>query len=219
MPAFYGHEEQSLIVGYDKQGQEVLLRKYGAKQDGYEPHAVSELLSGWAGFHLLRKKDEVPDRRKALIRSLEIGLEVAQTPAYDKYASGFAAYEFWIGALRTGAEIDYVEMIANGHVFYSLIDARAAAVQYLKEIAGELGGDGEKHLEKAAEHYDAIVKLLTRRSPMETAPKPWMPQAKDWSQDDRNQQADLLEEALGFERQAVAEIEAALEALAPRTTS
>ena len=42
---------------------------------------------------------------------------------------------------------------------------------------------------------------------------PWMPHAKDWSQDDCNQQADLLEAALGIERQAVTEIEAALESL------
>jgi hypothetical protein len=216
VPAFYGHEEQSLIVGYDKQGREVLLRKYGAKKVGYEPHSVDELLSSWAGLHVMRKKDEAPDRRKALIRSLEIALQVAHTPAYDKYASGFAAYEFWIERLRSGTEIDFAEMIANGHGFYSLVDARSSAVQYLNEIAGQLSGDAEKHLKRAAEHYAEIVQVLTRRSLMETAPKPWMPQAKGWSQDDRNQQADLLEESLGIERQAVAELEAALQSLKTR---
>ncbi len=225
VPAFYSREEEALVVGYDKQGQEVLLRPYAAQKAGYEPHTVDELLADWGGFEVLRRKESVPDRRESLIRSLEIAVELAYTPVYQdspdhrgQYASGFAAYEYWIEGLRDGSERDNMQMVGNGHTFYSLIDARTCAASYLQKIAAELGDEAEKHLTRAAEHYGEITKILLRRHPVEIAPMPWMPNAKSWSQGHRNEQSALLEEAMSVEREAIGEIERALEALGRSAT-
>ena len=224
VPAFWSHEEESLVVGYDKQGQEVLLRPYAAQKEGYVPHSVDELLSGWGGFEVLRKKAERPERRESLIRSLEIALEFANTkvapggspdPA-GEYACGFAAYECWIEQLRDGIPREGQEMCGNAHSFYSLIDARAAAASYLEAIAPEFEGEAGERLSRAGELYHEIGKILTRRNPVELAPQPWFPAAKSWNQDLRNEQAELLEEAMGVERRALVEIEGALALLGRR---
>jgi RNA polymerase sigma-70 factor (ECF subfamily) len=226
VPAFYSKEEEALVVGYAKQGQEVLLRPYAARKDGYEPQPVDGLLSDWGYFEVLRRKESVPDRRESLIRSLQIAVELAHTPAYEesparegRYASGFAAYAYWIEGLRDESARDEMQMVANGHTFYSLIDARECAASYLEKIAGELGREAEPHLTRAAEHYREIRKILLRRPPVEVAPMPWMPAAKQWSRVQRSEQAALLEEAMGVERRAIAEIESALEALGRRLVS
>ncbi len=223
VPGFYSKEEESLVVGYDKEGQEVLLRPYAAREKGYVPHSVDELLSDWGGFQVLKKKDTPAKRSQSLIRSLEIAVELANTPAYkegaaegQQYASGFTAYEFWIASLRDGTPREGPQMLGNRHGFFSLIDAREAAASYLASIAGEFEGDAAKHLTSASELYREIVAILTPRHPMEFAPMPWFPAAKDWNQDRRNEQADVLAEALAVERRAIAEIEDALEALKRR---
>lgn len=223
VPAFYSREEESLVVGYEKGGREVLLRPHAARKEGYVPHTVHELLSDWGGFEVLRRKDRPPDRRQALIRSLEIAVELAHTEAYEdslqaggkhaRYASGFAAYAVWTQGLRDGSSREGAQMCGNAYCYTSLIDARRAAAVYLDSIASELGADAQAHLLRAAERYREIGQVLMRRSPVEVAPQPWFPNAKSWSQRLRDEQADLLEESLALERGAVSEIERALEAL------
>jgi hypothetical protein len=173
VPAFYSKEEESLVVGYEKQGTEVQggadpLARAGGRA---RPLGADRQVRG--GLCRLRVLDREPARRLD----------------------------------RQG------EMIGNGFCYYSLIDARAAAIQYLNEISPELGAEAEKHLKQAAEHYSGVVKALMPRNPTEIAPMPWMPHARDWNQELRDEQAELLEEALAVERRAVAEIEEALAAI------
>lgn len=215
VPGFYSKEEESLVVGYDKQGSEVLLRPYAARQEGYVPRPVDELLSSWGGFEVLRKKDEAPDRRESLIRSLEIAVELAHAPGYDKYASGFTAYALWIEGLRDATSTrSRSEMIGNGHCFFSLIDARSAAAEYLESIGPELAGEAADPLARAAGRYREIVAALTRRRPTEVAPMPWMLKPGEaWTQAQRNAQADALAAAFDLERRAVADLGRAVTAL------
>ena len=102
-------------------------------------------------------------------------------------------------------------MLANGHCYYSLKDARLCAAAYLKLIAPEVSPKARPHLLDAAEHYEQLRALMDKRCPTELAPMPWMlKQGQSWTQEMRQEQAAILEEALELDRQAVARIEKAL---------
>ena len=219
IPAFYSKEEESLVVGYEKDGERVLLRGYAAPREGYTAIPVVDLLSSWGGFEVLRRKPEPPERRGTLVRSLEIAVELAHAKAFDRYASGFAAYDVWIAGLRDASRFEDTErreqeMHANAHCYYSLVDARAAAASYLRSIAGEFDGEAGEHLSLAAEQYGRIHEILCRRCPTEVAPMRFaLGEGGTWTQEQREAQAELLEAAFGVERAAVRELEGALEAL------
>ena len=216
VPGFYSKEEESLVVGYEQEGERVLLRPYAARAEGYTPVAVADLLSSWGGFEVLRRKPSPPERRATLVHSLEIAVELAHASAFGKYASGFAAYEFWIAGLRDASRFEEPkqlpqEMHANAHCYYSLVDARGAAAAYLRSIAAEFSGEAGERLARAAQKYEQIDEILHRRRPTEIAPMPWaLGEGEVWTQAQREAQAELLEEALAVERAAVSELERAL---------
>jgi hypothetical protein len=159
VPAFFTSLEESLIVGYEDEGRRLLLRLYGAPKEGYVPWRLvrgeaegaetypESFVLDWPhlSFGVLRRKPAPPDRRWSLVRSLELALELARTPTFGPYASGFAALEQWIAGLRDPARFENAsareaDMYANAHCWYSLCDARSAAGPYLRGIALELGG-------------------------------------------------------------------------------
>jgi hypothetical protein len=234
VPAFYSSEEESLVVGYDRAGRRLLLRRYGARETGSTPWGLEKppgektrsypesFVHDWPflGLGVLRPKPGRPDRREARRRSLELALELAHTGCYGEYASGFAAYAFWIEGLRDPAHFaDAKERLhrmgANAHCYYSLHDARSAAAHYLRGLAAELGQGAASHLARAAERYREIAEdVLRQECVTKVAPMPWMlPEGEAWTQAQRDEQARLLERAMAVERDALAEIEAALRAL------
>lgn len=236
VPALYSSEEESLVVGYDHEGRRLLLRRYGAREEGYSPWWLERPAGSAAqsypesfvhdrpllGLGVLRPKQSRPDRLLARRRSLELAVELARTDRYGAYRSGFAAYRFWIEGLREPAHFaDPRErehrMAANAHCFYSLCDARRAAGRYLHRIAGPLGGAAESPLERAGALYEEIAERVLRQECVtRVAPMPWMLPHDEWSQPQRDDEAELLERAMTLEREALAEIQAALGALAKR---
>ena len=208
VPALYRHEEESLVVGYAEGGERVLLRGNHKHEAGYEEKPLAELLSSWAGMGVLEPGD-AQSREAAIERSLELAVELADTPAFDRYASGFAAFERWIEDLRDEAAFEgepqalFMKGLPNAHCFASLADARAAAVEYLREVAPELDAERAARARAAADIYAQEVELLCARPPYEVAPAPWHLQGKPWTQEKREAQAQLLEQALGLERKAV----------------
>ncbi len=214
VPVMYSSQEESLIIGYENGGKAFLLRPYVARQDGY-----SRMRTWPWRVRILKKKGEPPDRRHSLIRSLEIALELANAEKFEPYASGFAAYEVWIANLLDESRFENQDpkavratMIANGHCYYSLLDARASAAIYLRSIAGEFEQDAAAHLLKAAELYQQIFDVLTKRCPTEIAPMPWMlKEGESWTQEMRDFQAECLKDVVPIERKAIAEMEKALE--------
>jgi hypothetical protein len=213
VPVMCESEEESLIVGYENGGKELLVRPYMARKDGYST------MKRWPwGVRILKKKAKLPDRRRTLVRSLEIAVELANTKRFADYAGGFAAYKVWIDDLldksryeNQGPKAIAGMMVGNGHCYYSLVDARASAAIYLRSIAEEFDKDVAPHLLKAADLYQQIFDTLNKRCPTQIAPKPGMlEKGKSWSQDMRCFQASILEEALPLDRKAVGEIEKAL---------
>jgi RNA polymerase sigma-70 factor (ECF subfamily) len=230
VPAFYSSEEESLVVGYDHAGRRLLLRCYGARDEGYAPWWLERPAGAPAqsypesfvherpflGLGVLRSIASRPDPLRARRRSLELALELSRTERYGPYRSGFAAYRFWIEGLRDPAcfadprECEH-RMGANGHCYYSLYDARRAAGLYLQHIAGDFGPPATPHLERAAALYLEIADgVLKQECVTRVAPMPWMVEGGAWSQTQRDAEAALLERAMSLERNALAEIEGAL---------
>ncbi len=125
VPVLMASEECGLIVGYEAGGEHFLCRPYDAKGPGYVPMAEWPWVIGIFG-----EKRQI-NRRQAIDHSLEIALEVANTPKYDGYASGFAAYDAWSAGLLDEAALKRMNkgdfsatMLANAHTYASLADAR-----------------------------------------------------------------------------------------------
>jgi hypothetical protein len=94
--------------------------------------------------------------------------------------------------------------------------ARASAAIHLRAVAGEFSAEAAAHLLKAADLYEKEQRdVLSKKCPTDIAPMPWfLKEGKTWLADLRHEQAAILKEALEADKQAVAEIESALAAVA-----
>ena len=216
IPVICYSEEDSLVVGYEDGGKVLLVRAYVAGKPGYKP------LNKWPwGFGIIKRKAEMPDPGKTILRSLEIAKELAHSKNYYEghYASGFAAYEIWIAGLNDDKRFENktpkdLPILANAHCYSCLVDARAAAAIYLRGVAGKFPADAQAHLLKAADLYDREQRdVLSKKCPTDIAPYPWsLKKGQSWTSAMRHEQAAILKEAFELDKQAVAEIESALAA-------
>jgi hypothetical protein len=212
IPVLADSEECSLLVGYEKGGEVLLGRWYGAVADGYSP------MKQWPWRVGVVALDGDPPARKRVIRaSLHRAVELARAEKFENYAVGFRGWEVWIAWLREpltdsskpDGGADFKRTLGNAYINECLIDARRAAAIYLRSAAVELGSPAAPPLRRAADHYDRLWRTLDKKR--ELAPYPWqVTPARPWTAAMRQSQAGLLEEAQALERSAVAEIEAAL---------
>lgn len=212
-PVLTNDEETGLAVGYAKGGEDLLLRDPYSKK-GDAPTVLGDW-PGW-GFSVITKLPHKPGL-ESLVESLEVAVKLAHTEELlgNSYASGFAAYEGWARYLRDksvpkprDADVGAV-VLGNAHIYYCLIDARLCASAYLGEIERGLPDVAGRYLARAARLYNAIG----RRLDSGWDHVPWPQQLKDvseWTMYHRIDQAALLDEALGMERQAVGALEKAL---------
>jgi hypothetical protein len=124
-----------------------------------------------------------------------LATKLANTEKFDKYASGFAAYDGWVKQLADDAAWDKMplekrkELIhPNAWVYFSLLDARKAAARYLHAVAGDLGPTGKAQVEQAADLYEQIATLLGQGQ--RHAPFPQQLKDKEWTSEMRH--AELL---------------------------
>ena len=222
IPVLMSSEETGLIVGYDLASKTFLCRPYVAPKEGYFPVDSDVRWAKWPwAFEILVPGSERPPRESLIRQSLQRAVMLANTERFPSdgeayYASGFAAYEVWIQGLRDEARYEEMDqdalfgvMLANGHCYYSLVDTRASAATYLKSIAAEFEEEGAAYLRAAAALcQEMVAECLTKRCPTEIAPMLWMlKEGERWTQEGRNTQAQILEDALQLERKAIAEIE------------
>lgn len=200
-----------VITGYREEGKEFLGRTYW---DQTEEYARAD---NWPWRVLIfGNRVGVPDRAEAILRSLEIAVELATTSRFGDYASGFAAYERWVADVLDddrfeSADTEQLERMAccNGWCYFSLEDARRVAARYLRSIEEELGEQSRSHLVRAAEAYDQLLTGLSERlthvynGDNRTNGEPW-------TQEIRQAQAETLRAAMALERTAVDELRAIL---------
>ncbi len=222
IPVTYAEEENSLLVGYEDSGAKFLYREYCADKPGYKT------LDAWpfAFDVLVADPKEMPSKKQVAVRALEHALVMAKADRAPNsegdgyYATGLNAFELWIKGLRDFEAVEALEgdaasanMLGSAHTYYCLIDARAAAAVFLKEMAPAFEGKARKHLEKAAALYDEMVSKVLAPDSTEIAPMPWwLKEGEKWTRETRERQAKVLEKALKLERKALKEIEAALAA-------
>ncbi len=213
-----------VIAGHEDGAEVLLCRTYLDETGDYSRTDRFPRLIAAIG-----QKKQAPSRREALLRSLSLAVELANTkrvPLGERHdACGFVAYEKWIARLLDDARFDALEerfgafdedelkqflpksKISPGLWCYYLADAREAAVRYLRSVQEDLTGPGATHLSKAADLYEQIAAKF--REGHKNAP---YRHQLVWPKPMRHAQAAILKEALALERQAIAEIEKALAA-------
>jgi len=214
-PVPYMSEESGLIVGYTADNWP-LYRPYAPRNDGYAP------IEKWPReVMILTPADNRPDRLDAIAASLKLAVTLAETPEYDGYASGFAAYEIWADQLEDDSRFEgldgesrFLPVHANGYVFGSLWDCRLAAEKYLRIVAADLPDAARPALLAAADLYEGLHKTLgAERSEFACAWSlmPWhVGSLANWTPQVRKAQAKVLRELLEIERKAIGQIEKAV---------
>ncbi|MGD8700676.1 MAG: hypothetical protein PVJ43_15375, partial [Gemmatimonadales bacterium] len=216
IPLLAEAEETGLVAGYVDEGRDILLRHPYSKS-GDEPESLGDW-PGWA-FTLITRLPGEPTRDD-IIESLAVGVGLAnaEEPIGSGYHSGFKAYERWISDLEdqsfiADATIDVgAIVVGNAHIYLCLVDARRSAAEYLRNVREQLPEEVGSHLDQAAAHYDSMAQTLEAG----WANVPWPRQltsVSDWTDEHRRNEAALLRQVVELERQAVSEIERALEAL------
>lgn len=193
-------EDWGIIVGY-RADQQWVCRSYNGGA-----LASDRLANGWpTAVVFLTKRKAPPARRDSLMNSVRRAIDLFQRRQAGPYTLGSRAFDTWCQNLRSAGDRSYIH--PNVWTYICLIDARSAAVRYLRAIAPEFGPPG-KSLLKAAELYEQEVALLNegyRFVPAERAFPDSMP-----PQEMRERQIEVLQRAKSLEEQAVSELEKAL---------
>jgi len=213
VPCAYGSEEDGVIIGYQKGGEEwICVHPFS---DG---KTFVETKWPWGIGVYTGPKAETPDRRKLAIDSLKQAVAMAHTKNVKDYACGFNAWEEWIAHLRGEEWVSALEnrsasMMGNSWIYTCLVDYRTAAAAYLRAVAPDFEEEVAARLANAADLYDRMVKdiLIKDKCALEVAPRPRdLKEGQQWTQAMRNEQAGILTAAFALEKEAVAEIEQAL---------
>ncbi len=187
-------EDWGIITGY-RPGHKWLCRSYngGALRE-------DRPANGWpTAVVLLRKLKPRPAAKEQYVASLRRAVDSFERRRTGDYAQGAKAFDYWCDALLRVRDRNYLH--ANAWTYIGLIDARAAAVRYLRQIAPGFGPRG-KYLLQAADLYDREVRLLQanyRSVPAESKFPSSLPPRRL-----RQAQFDALKKAKALEEQAIA---------------
>jgi hypothetical protein len=202
VPVQYGSEEDGVIVGYRRGGEEWLclhpLREAGSK-------VFVETSLGWGIAVFTDRKAELPNRRALAEGALQQAVEMAGAREAGGYFVGSEAWEQYIARLEHLEDADErakrEALLGNGWIFACLAQHRACAASYLRDITGEFAGPAAECLGKAADLYQRIATQVV---------------ADQWRGELRQEQVQRLQNALPLERQAIAEIQQAIALAAER---
>jgi hypothetical protein len=223
VPVQYGNEEDGVIVGYQKNGEEwICLHPY---RDGGKKTFV-ETKWPWGITVFTERKKEMPSRRDLAVGALQQAVKMAKTEESGSYFLGFKAWDNYLQKLRALEQADEKtrkdSMQGNAWIYECLAQYRGAACQYLREVAGEFDAPAAEHLRRAADLYAKMSNDVLRDKEhcvVTIAPHPWaLKEGKSWTSEMRQEQIRRLDAALPLEREAVQEIEKALALAGARTS-
>jgi hypothetical protein len=218
VPVQYGSEEDGIIVGYQKGGEEWIclhpMRDGGTK-------TFVETNWPWGILVFAAPKDEHPARRELALGALKQAVEMAGAKEAGGYHVGFAAWDAYIDRLRAlqsaDEETQRGDLMGNSWIYECLAQYRGAAALYLRDIAGEYESPAADHMLKAASLYERVSNEILRDQEhcvIAVAPAPWaLKEGETWTNETRQGQIERLEAALPLERKAIQEIEQALACL------
>lgn len=193
-------EDWGIITGYTP-GYNWLCRSYNGGATRADRPAT-----GWpAAVVIIDRLLPRPDRMPSLSRALRRAVDLFDQRSAGNHALGAKAFDYWCQSLRTVRDRTYLH--ANAWTYVCLIDARQAAVRFLRSIAGEFGSRG-RHLQTAAEYFEQEVAVLRegyRYVPAEKQFPDTMPPPEL-----RDRQIQTLLRAKSLEEKAIAAIRSAL---------
>jgi hypothetical protein len=159
----------------------------------------------WLSFFIGEKK-ESPKDDTLLTNSLKLAIQLAKTDYFEKYKSGFSAYEYWTHALRNYS-VSYGKKGFEHHevnftLFNNLLDARKAAVGYLTSIRVS-----EKLLEgiQILKGYQTLVDLLDETQ--QNLLPSFASGQESWNAELLTKQAQVLEQAAALEKEIISRLE------------
>ncbi|MCK4357958.1 MAG: hypothetical protein KAW92_04320 [Candidatus Cloacimonetes bacterium] len=190
--------EWGLVTGYQKDGKEFFCRTYFDKTKGYE---IAQKMP-WVIF-VITDKGEV-DITPQYKNSLLLAKELYNTERFDNYFSGIKAIQEWIKDLQDEKYFDEIDdkrfeetNLANWWIYYSLLDARNIATNYLSDNIEKFNVN-EDLINEIIEKYKTEVEILQngfKNVPSQEMIKSGM----EWDNELRNKQIDTLNEFLNIE--------------------
>lgn len=190
--------EWGIITGYQDDGNELFCRTYYDKTKGYEIAQKFPWVIYVINDYTPRNYDEAFDE------SLILAKEMYNTEKYGEYFSGTKAVEEWIKGLK---DADYIKnadekryseiILANWWIYYSLMEARAYAEEYLRENMDKFKVSSEG-VGEIANLYKTEVNVLGKG--FNDLPFPHQPQLPEWSDEQRENEIKILEELLSHEK-------------------
>jgi len=214
-PVQYGREEDGVIIGYDKGGEEWLCL-HPLRDGGERPFVETEW--PWGILVFTQRKTRTTPTRELAAAALAQAVEMARLRECAGYMLGFAAWEHYArvvaGLGQTGDEARRKAMQGNAWIYECLAQYRACAARYLTGVASLFDAAQASHINAAAALYDELAsRVLTEpgRCCVTVAPYPWaLKPGQEWTEEMRLDQVRRLERGLTLERQAIAEIEKTL---------
>lgn len=212
--------DMAVIYGYEDEGRVVLFRDY-YKGDTPHPLPVSQIgpMQVYLGEHHQPSstRDSFTESLRMAVRSWRRGKSDGGIP-HREYLDGELAFRTWIDDLSRADAGDFSDenmgrfYHQNAWVFVSMVDARAAARDYLREHAGLMEGAQGEHVERAAALYEEELAIIRIKEPgsMFFGPHSGRPIA-DWTSAVREREREVLKKAFEIERRAMGELEKALE--------
>lgn len=194
--------EWGIVTGYQNAGRDLFCRTYYDRREGYDKAEKYP----WATY-FIDEIDDPPSDVENFARSFKIAVENLTTDSYGQYASGIAAFEYWIESLRTDdfskMDREQFKEVSHAHAwtYDRLIHDREMAARYLLYIANYFPGLSHD-LRALAQLYDDEVEALTPSSDVVVYGFS-MKSREDWSEDKRKQSVERLSRALALEREAL----------------
>jgi hypothetical protein len=194
--------EWGIIIGYQKNGEELLCRTYFDKRKGFEvarkfPVAVA----------ILKREAKVPGYDASMKQGFGIVVQNLTTEKYGEYFSGLAAFDKWTARLRDDdfTKLDSAKLWnavqANSWIFQRLVADRKTGVQYLDIVAQMMPGLEPKTASLKVLYQREIETLepLLEQLPSSESVKPgWM-----WAKADRDKEIAALVGARALEEQTL----------------
>lgn len=220
LPALGVSEECGLIVGYTDTGK-LLWRPYSPKGPGY----ITRDKWPWSVGILHHTGQPLAPNLRLKI-ALQAAITMANTPMCttpkqfsgeanspdDRFYSGFAAYTEWAKRLRSG---NLKDVLGNGYTWGSLSTARQMAGHFLRGEAQQYPPPLKDHLLAAGAQYERICDHMNQKRadlPQAWFLMPW--DLKDgWKPEQQLAQAKVIDEIAEMEKQALIELQAALDML------
>lgn len=201
--------EWGLIVGYQKQGEELIVRDYFSRREGYD---IAEKFPWVVVIIPPLVRSEYIAEEDYFKKSLEIAQELYETEKYDAYYSGTAAIEYWIKKLKEDnfgtmedEKFDDV-MLANAWIYQRLAEDRKFAAEYLKSFASTFPDVKDKIAELVV-LYETVHELMAESGSVVLYPSQ-MTTRDDWTDEMRQKEIEVLIKVLAKEREAYSLIKA-----------